>query len=266
VSGSPAPAADSAQSTIYFTPFLGNRVSLYNGSAWAVTTFTERSVALAGLTTNLPYDVFLYLSAGTLTLEYVAWSSTSARSVALTLLDGVYVKSTDNTRLYLGTFRAASVNSVNDSAADRGVWNAFNRVPRPLRLKITTDSWTYTTAAFRQANADASNKVTVVVGLAEVMLQLHHQMMLANSTGGVFATVAIGEDSTTTPATEELHTGAQGAANANFPSSATLTKQPAIGIHDYNALELSTATGTTTWFGDNGGVSVQSGMSGWIQA
>src|SRR5687767_357259 len=59
--GVPISSSDrTAQSTIYYTPFDGNQIALYNGAAWALSTFTERSLALSGLTTDKNYDVFLY--------------------------------------------------------------------------------------------------------------------------------------------------------------------------------------------------------------
>jgi hypothetical protein len=69
-----------SQSTIYFTPYLGNRVALYSGSAWAEYTLTERSLALSGLTSGKNYDVFLYNNSGTLTLELSAAWTTPWRS------------------------------------------------------------------------------------------------------------------------------------------------------------------------------------------
>lgn len=71
----PITTADvTAATTLYFTPYKGNRIALYNGARWKTRTFTERSIAIPS-TTNTLYDVFIYDDAGTLTLELVAWNS-----------------------------------------------------------------------------------------------------------------------------------------------------------------------------------------------
>jgi len=107
VSGDPVNAAGTASaSTVYFSPYLGNRISLYDGTRWKMYSFTERSIALSGLTASLPYDVWIYDNAGTLTLEILAWSTTTARATALVLQDGVWCKTGALTRRYLGTFAA----------------------------------------------------------------------------------------------------------------------------------------------------------------
>ncbi len=81
-SGVPVPTADVlAATSLYFTPFRGNQVALYNGSAWALFPFTERSLSLSGLAANTPYDIFLYDNAGTLTLEAVAWNAPDNGSI-----------------------------------------------------------------------------------------------------------------------------------------------------------------------------------------
>ena len=41
----------SSQTTLYYTPYNGNRIELYDGSAWSSLTFTERSI-LGTVTTN----------------------------------------------------------------------------------------------------------------------------------------------------------------------------------------------------------------------
>lgn len=71
--GVPVSTSDrTAQGTIYFTPYLGNRVALYNGSSWQVYSFAQLSyavVSVAGAVSNLN----LWDSAGTLTLEADYW-------------------------------------------------------------------------------------------------------------------------------------------------------------------------------------------------
>ncbi len=104
-SGTPVTTSDvTAATTLYFTPYTGNRIGLNNGSAWQVHTFTELSIAIPA-TTDTNYDVFVYDNSGTPTLELLAWSDATTRATAIAFNGGVYVKSGDATRRYLGTIR-----------------------------------------------------------------------------------------------------------------------------------------------------------------
>jgi hypothetical protein len=67
-----------ARSTVYFAPYMGNRIALYDGSIWTIGTVTERSLSISSLIANVTYDVFIYDNSGTLTLETVAWKSVTA--------------------------------------------------------------------------------------------------------------------------------------------------------------------------------------------
>src|SRR5205814_300284 len=64
------PADATAQATIYYTPFQGNLVPIYDGSALGLQTFAEITLALDTsnhLATNL-YDVFVWNNASTIQL------------------------------------------------------------------------------------------------------------------------------------------------------------------------------------------------------
>lgn len=52
-SGSPVPSTDvSAGTTLYFTPYTGSLISLYDGTSWGARTFTEISASISSLTTG----------------------------------------------------------------------------------------------------------------------------------------------------------------------------------------------------------------------
>ncbi len=81
-SGVPVTTADvTAATTLYFTPYQGNRLELYTGSAWASYTLAETSLALGSLAANTDYDIFIYDNTGTLTLEAVAWTAPTSAAV-----------------------------------------------------------------------------------------------------------------------------------------------------------------------------------------
>jgi hypothetical protein len=267
-SATPVTSADVTGATsIYYTQYTGNRVTLYDGTRWTLYAFTERTLALGTLTSGLPYDVFLYDNAGTLTLEATAWSNGTTRATALTQQDGVYVRTGALTRRYLGTFYTTSTTQTEDSYAKRLLWNYYHRVRRPMRVIETDNSYVYTTATWRQANADTANQLEFVVGVAEVMVEARVYAMASNGTAAAstFASVSIGVDSTTTPAANQLMVpSAMQVADFLGFAMAEHRDIPAVGRHVWVWLEISTAAGATTWYGDNGVTTRQSGITGWI--
>ena len=54
-----------SQSTIYFTPYTGNKVDLYDGTNWRRAALPEIGLALASLTSGKNYDVFAFTSTAT---------------------------------------------------------------------------------------------------------------------------------------------------------------------------------------------------------
>lgn len=258
-----------AQSTIYFTPFNGNRVALFDGTRWRLYSLTERSLALSGLTSGLNYDVFLYDNSGTLTLELTAWSSNTARATALTTQDGVFVRSGATTRRYLGTIRTTGTTTTEDSeggsttnvGGKRFVWNYYNRVRRNIRVIDDANLWSYGTGTWRQANANTGNKVEFVWGWAEQAIDCWvHGIVALDTNSARAAKVGVGVDSTTTPS--GIVQGGYSTGSTTFaykPVTARYVGFPSVGYHALNWIENG-ADGTCLFLGDNGGDGQQSGM------
>jgi len=176
--GNPQPSSDlTAQGTIFYTPYIGDYVSIWNASVsrWEARQFTERSLSLSGLLANTNYDIFIFDNAGTLTLQAVAWSSsgagTSTRALAISRRNGVWVKTSDNRR-YLGTIRTVAAGQCEDSAQNRYVWNAENRISRSWQRIPGAATYTYGTLAYRALNNDTSNQVRCVIGIAGTSVRL----------------------------------------------------------------------------------------------
>jgi hypothetical protein len=262
-SGVPVSVTDqTAKTNIFFTPYLGNTIGLYDGStAWTVLTFTEKTLALGTLTNDLPYDVFAYNNSGVVALEALAWTNKTTRATALVQQDGVLSKTGALTRRYLGTFHTTATTTTEDSAAKRLLQNYYHRVMRPVRVIYDT-AYTYTTATYRQANAVATNQIEVVNGVAESAIDVWIHTAVYSSTIANVAMVHVGEDSTTTPATESLSPQfqIQSVSQANT-ISAHLTKMPAVGWHRYVWLEFGATGGN--WNPASAGTGTpHNGMSG----
>jgi hypothetical protein len=268
VSGSPIMTVDNAAlSTIYLTPYTGNRISLYNGASWDVMYSGQVSLAVTGRTADLPFDLYAFNLNGVLTLETLNWTSATARATALVLQDGVWVRSGSITHRYVGTCRPRSATSYSwvttgiDTPAKLDLWNAANRVGTGWTVEASTNTWTYTLQTFRQAQGSANYQLDIVAGLQECLLV--GQLVVSSSTnagGAVERESGLGFDSTT------VVIGVSGAVSAGSNSISASTAQCSvlvpIGRHFLAWLETSAATNTTTWYGDNGAVRLQSGMSG----
>ncbi len=187
-------------STIYACPYKGSQIALWTTPGWSVYASAQFSIALSGLTSGRPYDVFCFLSAGVPTLELLAWTSDTARATALAYQDGVLVKSGDATRRYMGTFYTTAATTTEDSEGSRYLWNYYHRVARALKKSGANASWTYAIAVWRQAQGSVANQVNWVHGVSEDDIQLQ-VLTAANGSTGAFVNfkVGIGVDSTTAP-------------------------------------------------------------------
>lgn len=253
--------------TVYFTPFNGNKISLYTGTVWNLISFSEASVAVPNNTVR-PFDIFGYSNSGTLTLEATAWTNDTTRATALTLQDGVYVKSGDATRRYLGTGRTTSVSGqTEDSASRRLLWSQCNRIPRKLLAQSSTDTWNYSTGTLRAANNSTSigvTRVEVVLGLVAEPIHLEVYVPTVTwSTGWAAGSVSIGIDATNSTSGDYFGGWAQDSSNGGGQMIGGYIGIPAAGYHYLQWLEYTfTFTGTVSWYTSSAGNYRQGGMTG----
>jgi hypothetical protein len=274
----------SGKTTVYYTPYKHNGVQLYDGAGWISYTFTELSQLTtdntkspAAVANNSNYDVFVWNDSGTLrATRGPAWTSdtgrgTGAATTELELFEGRYVNKVAITNgpaarmgLYVGTIRSNGSAQINDTLALRHVWNNYNRVARPMKVLEATNSWTYTTATYRQANNSAANQVDFVIGLSEDVVRVRAEAAVSNNTSAIVAITAVGlnrsnaDDSTTSgPSRADTVTARR--------NEAEYLGFPGIGRHFITWVEWSTATGTTTWFGADSG-NAHHGLSGEVLA
>jgi hypothetical protein len=153
-SGVAVPTTDqTAKEVLYFTPYNGDRIALYNGSVWAIHTLAEVSLDISEYIASKPYDIFIYDNSGTLTLEGVVWTNDTTRATALDKQDEIYVQTAAATKRYIGTIMiTGSTGECEDSTVKRFVWNMYNREYRNGITYNTNTSWTYETTAWREYN------------------------------------------------------------------------------------------------------------------
>lgn len=282
-SGTPITTGDVTSATsIYFTPYRGNHLSLYTSSVWTDYTFTEVTFALGTLTNGANYDLFVWDNSGTVTLSKgPAWSSdtsrgTGAGTTELESFEGVYVNKVAisggpgaRAGRYVGTFRTTSTTTTEDSGGGvttqvggkRFLWNHYHRVARPLGVIDTTDNWAYTTNTVRQANGASGNKIEYVAGLADVVVDASLiASIFAASTSTRTSKAGIGVDSTTAFSGLVATAAAWTSISVNYTMAAAYKGYPGLGYHYIAWLEKG-GDGTANFLGDDGGGGAQSGLS-----
>lgn len=267
-SGEPVSATDQDnKTTLYWTPFDGGLIRLWSGSGFEYFKPGELSLAVTGLSVNTLYDVFMDYNGGSPQLAWgAAWSSDTARSVALAKYTGEDIQyySSDDTLLYLGTVYVASnggspvlkdVGGGIDTPAERLVCNRYNQLRRHIRVGPSADSWTYSTAAFRQLNGDSNMRADFVVGLDRNEVEFIFNLQSLGNTAG------IGLDSTSANDTETLVRGVSVSASTRLLSTARYAGHTGIGKHSLNLIEY----GSNAAYGDNGNPDrLQSGADGHV--
>lgn len=346
-SGVPITSTDVTLGTvIYATPYRGNAMPLYDGTAWTSVAFSEMSIKttdaqtgttangsaiISGLTdtsklmrgmlvtgTNVgaaavissinsatqvtvsvnstgngtntitfktnsssvssptkPIDIFCVLVSGSPTLRFGnSWTNATTRADAVAAgTNGVYVNtniinSGDSNSVpagqgtYLGTMMGVNTGDVSDDIGFRHLWNNYNRTRRRFIVEESTASWTYSTAAYRQARASVVNQVSMVVGLNEDNVQVEVYALVVNSTATPrLVSVGIGLDSTTVnnaAVMDQIHV----IAGQRNSLKANCVIYPGIGWHYLAWLEYGAGADTQTWTGLSASSLGNTGMVG----
>lgn len=259
--------------TLYLLPFNGSSIALYDGTAWV-----EERIPAVGIstpilaTTNTMYDVFVYNNSGVLTLELIAWANDANRSVALSVQDGVWVKTGAAGHRYVGNMRTGTVSGQSeDSLLRRFVWNNYNRRERKLLVLEPADTWTYSTATYRPWNNNTANRVEFIRGLADSAVNLRFSGLCNTAINGGTPTLSIGLDSTTT-SSAEIKTpmglslsGTSLAGSVSTVAQAEYRDNPPAGYHYLQALEYVTGSALVNFRGDAGNTAtIQGGMTGYL--
>lgn len=273
----------SGKTTLYYTPYVGNQVPLYDGVDMVMTDFAELSIATTDTTKNPAAigvskvnDWFVWNDAGTIRLSHGPdWTSDTARSAgtALVMVNGVLLNNAAITNgpgasrgTYVGTTRSDVSSQLNwilgtvaagGGAASLMVWNAYCRRRVGVMVNDNTDSWTYATAAWRAANNSATIRVNYIMGLSEDGVVADYIGFGAQA-GAVNAMIGVGVDSTV------AFSGIVGGVLSNLTGAAGMHGHyrgyPGIGVHFLSAIEYASGA-TATYYGDAGVAYFQSGLS-----
>jgi len=259
----------SAKTTIFYTPYLGNMVPIYDGTNMVPTATAEISVLTTDTTKNPAAigaskvnDWFIWNDSGTIRISHGPdWTSDTARSAgtALTLVNGIWLNNASITNgpaasrgTYVGTTRSNGSSQLDfifgasasgGTAGFFGVWNMYNRVNISTDVVDSGVSYTYSSATTRQARASAGNQVSFVIGQQENAVYASYATRCdTTAVTNARATFGVGLDSTSafSGQASQVITGA--ASSAVAANSATKAFFPAIGLHFIAALEASDGT------------------------
>jgi len=267
-----------AQGTVYYTPYVGNQIPIYNGTILVPTTFTELSVTTIN-TANSPAaigaskvnDWFVWNDAGTLRLVHGPdWTSDVLRSAgtALTRVNGVWLNNASITNgpaasrgTYVGTTRSNGSSLMDwiygaaasgGTAAFLGCWNLYNRVSVVTTVTDSAASWNYTSSSPRSSDNSNNNRISFVSGLAEDSTHfVFSQRFSVAAVSGALGNIGMGFDATGT----YTYQGTGVTTTSTGQYNATMTIQgaiaPQLGFHFVQAMESGDNTNVTTYVGSN---------------
>lgn len=273
----------STATTVYYTPYIGNLVPIYNGAVFTPTAFAEVSQATtdttkspAAVANNSNYDIFCWSDSGTnRCTRGPAWSTDTSRgsgggTTELIRVNGIWLNANNITNgpsaqrgTYVGTIRSngsSTIDYIFGTAAVGGgasflyVWNAYNKVGITSRVAESTDTWTYNSSTWRPLNNSNSNRISFIDGLGEEAIKVSASVFSSQS-GSSYSSTAIGLDSTNTNwTTNGLYIPTITGVTSNVGGLIRYGGLTGIGYHYFQQLEQST-NGLSTFFGDNGNAS-----------
>jgi hypothetical protein len=204
-------ATQASKNTIYYTPYVGNTLPLYNGSTFASTLFNEISVLTtdttknpAAIGTNNVNDWFVWNDAGTLRLTHGPdWTNDTTRSAgtALVKVNGFWLNNVSITNgpaaqrgTWVGTTRSDASSLLNwifggaavgGTAAVFGVFNAYNARRVMTQVIDTVGNFAVGNNQIIPFNNSNNNRVSFVCGLQDNFFSARFQTQGAAGTGGV---------------------------------------------------------------------------------
>lgn len=146
----PLPYVVSTSSTLYYYPYNGNLVTLFDTttSSWIKRTITPLSTSPIGGADSV-HDVFLFWTGSALALEIVGWTNDTTRATNLVTQDDVLVKDGELNKRYIGTYRTDGSGNLNTQtsttknlavAADRKwdwlLYNHYNQIEVHVNIKM----------------------------------------------------------------------------------------------------------------------------------
>lgn len=257
---------------IFYTPYVGNQIPLFNGTTMVPTTFSELTVATtntanspAAIGANKVNDWFVWDSGdGKMRLVHGPdWTDDTTRSAgtALTRVNGIWLNAVAITNgppiqrgTYVGTTRSnassqldwipnPSTTVVGGTPAYLYVWNAYNRVPVIATEADGIGSYTYN-GPERDSAGSIANRIYWVDGLGQGWINCEFSQLA----GAPYSYLSILPSSGTSFLAAQTYNGI-----GTFIGTARCIVMPSIGARYVQAREDTGNAGIITFFGTTAG-------------
>jgi hypothetical protein len=284
ISGVALPTSDVVgATTVYYTPYAGDTISLWNGANLSSVIFEELSLELDNNVGHAGYhqqgeifDLFVVDDGGVLRLGTgPAWSagavagSTTARgsgadSTEIEMKRGVWTNKNDilirygsglsdalavpaNRATLVGTFAPPAHGQATDSLDRRLLSNAYNAAPRPVLRRDPASSDTYSVASWYPVNSQPLNRVEVVHCLSGALDEIDATILVQNSTStGRNVELSIGE-TTTAPYLDAMR-DRRVVINQQTTLRASYRGAPGLGLRYFHWIYQGAGADTQTWY------------------
>jgi hypothetical protein len=278
-------AATTAQTTVYYTPYVGQAVPIYDGTNFVMTdtggelsqASTDTTKSPAAVVASSNYDLFVWDDAGTIRCTRgPAWTSATARGTGagtseLTRIKGILLNSvaiTNGPAANRGTF-VGSVRSNGSSTLDwhpggsasggtaalLHVWNMYNRCRIAAIVIDSGTNYTYTSSTWRACRGGTGMRVNFLSGLQEDAFHCIWNTLIKTNTSLAECETSIGYDITNGPSTMQIKaiisgTNEYGTGSVNYVNSA-------LGSHFLSGVEKSDGTNACNFNADGLGAVLQ---------
>lgn len=287
--------SNAAVNTVYVTPYAGNLIPIYDGSANMVPTAfaevsqltTDATKSPAAVVNNTNYDILCWVDTGPTNrcTRGWPWSSSTTRGTGagtaqISLINGIWVNTvavTNGPAANRGTV-VASVRSNGSSLIDYifgsaaagggasilNVFNFYNRVDVTSQVRDSNSSWNDTTASTWQAADPTAVSLPTTAIRVSFLRGLDEEGVTAIYTSlgspgvSTIMTASVGLDSTS--ALPALSTTAPIFSTVVVGNS-IYNGTPGLGSHFLSAIEWQNTTTSSTWFGTATGSQAQMGLS-----
>lgn len=228
-SGVPYLAASTTSGTVYYIPYAGNYMPIWNGTIWTHNAYSELSLVLDTTVGVLSkhragqnYDLFVVNDAGTLRLVTgPEWTGPATRGAGagttqISFLNGILTNTVSMTAVksgpttitvpanrgtYVGSMHVVTNGFVQMSSdvvgtgggdAVLGLFNMYNRMPVCVANRDSTASWTYNVAAWRFSNNSTLARFSFIDGYGDMMVSASfNQVTAADAAAKCYIGVAV---------------------------------------------------------------------------
>jgi hypothetical protein len=151
----------------------------------------------------------------------------------------------------VGGFRCHANGLTRSTKQSRLVWSRYDAIVLPVCRIDTASSWSYSAAAWRQANGNAENQIEIFNGVSGRMVDVTASAYMAGSTSTpTSGFVGVGLDTSAADSSQVKNPAAAGNTFPVLPAWARYVGFLGIGYHELRWLERGAGGSAQTWLGN----------------